>query len=600
MLLYLIIQYQLLIHTLTFSYDKTSAGTTMVLHGSENVMNTIIQFLSKSNMIDSCGDNKAPKLVIEVEDFRKLLFDLKKSHRKVRYITDITKDNVKYCKQLMNYFDEIRHIDGLRANFSISEKEYLASGSLLQEEVQRQQFRGLVQQIIYSNVKDIVEQQKYIFESFWNKAIPAEQRIKDLEQGIVPGSTAVIQIPSKIQELFIDLVKSAKVEVLLILPTINAFLREERLGVMQSLKELAEAMNVKVRILTPINDIIEEKIHNIYAVNQENMASFSIQPIEITSKEIRVSTVTILVVDREKSLAIEKTDDSKQDFIDAIGLATYSTSTPTVLSYVSIFESLSNQIKLYEQLKIHDKMQIEFINIASHELRTPTQAVLAYSELLQKHPEKREEMIKAIHRNAERLQRLTNDILDVTKIESKTLNLQKEEFNLNDLLSNILEDYKNEIEKNKSNVRLFLKDFINIKRSFLVKADRRRITQLISNLLNNAIKFTEGKGGDIYVTAEGKGEADGDSDNDKEVVVSIKDTGTGIDPEIYPRLFTKFATKSETGTGLGLFICKSIIEAHGGKIWAQNNKDDKGATFAFSLPLSSNKEQQFQIRRLAP
>jgi signal transduction histidine kinase len=209
-------------------------------------------------------------------------------------------------------------------------------------------------------------------------------------------------------------------------------------------------------------------------------------------------------------------------------------------------------------------------------------------------------MIKAIHRNAERLQRLTNDILDVTKIESKTLNLQKEEFNLNDLLSNILEDYKNEIEKNKSNVRLFLKDFINIKRSFLVKADRRRITQLISNLLNNAIKFTEGKGGDIYVTAEGKGEADGDSDNDKEVVVSIKDTGTGIDPEIYPRLFTKFATKSETGTGLGLFICKSIIEAHGGKIWAQNNKDDKGATFAFSLPLSSNKEQQFQIRRLAP
>jgi two-component system, OmpR family, sensor histidine kinase VicK len=209
-------------------------------------------------------------------------------------------------------------------------------------------------------------------------------------------------------------------------------------------------------------------------------------------------------------------------------------------------------------------------------------------------------MIKAIHRNAERLQRLTNDILDVTKIESKTLNLQKEEFNLNDLLSNILEDYKNEIEKNKSNVRLFLKDFINIKRSFLVKADRRRITQLISNLLNNAIKFTEGKGGDVYVTAEGKGEADGDSDNDKEVVVSIKDTGTGIDPEIYPRLFTKFATKSETGTGLGLFICKSIIEAHGGKIWAQNNKDDKGATFAFSLPLSSNKEQQFQIRRLAP
>jgi signal transduction histidine kinase len=545
-------------------------------------------------MIDSCGDNKSPKLAIEVEEFRKLLFDLKKSDRTVRYITDITKDNVTYCKQLMDSF-EIRHIDGLKANFSVSEKEYLASVSLLQEDVQRQQFKELVQQIIYSNVKDIVEQQKYVFESFWNKAIPAEQRIKELEEGIIPGSTAVINISSKIQELFIDLVNSAKEEVLLILPTINAFLREERLGVIQSLTELAVAMNVNVRILTPINDIIEEKIHNILAVNQGNMNSFSIQPIEITSKEIRVNTVTILVVDREKSLAIEKTDDSKQDFIDAIGLATYSTSKPTVLSYVSIFESLSNQIKLYEQLKIHDKMQVEFINIASHELRTPTQAVLAYSELLQKHPEKREEMIKAIIRNAERLQRLTNDILDVTRIESKTLKLQKEQFNLNDLLSNIVEDYKIEIEKNKRNVRLLLKGFKDTNGSFLIKADKRRITQVLSNLLNNAIKFTEGKGGDIHVSAEVKGETDGDGHNNyKEFVVSIKDTGTGIDPELYPRLFTKFATKSEAGTGLGLFISKSIIEAHGGKIWAQNNKGDKGATFGFSLPIISKRENDQQ------
>jgi signal transduction histidine kinase len=578
---------------LAFSSDKTGAGTTMVIHGSENVMNTIIQFLYKSNNIDSCGDTNAPKLIIEDEEFRKLLFDIKKSNRKVRYITDISKNNLKYCKQLMDYFDEIRHIDGLRANFSVSDKEFLASGSLLQEETHRPQFAELLQQIIYSNVKDIVEQQKYVFESFWNKAIPAEQRIKELEEGTILGNTEVIQVPSKIQELFIDLVNSAKEEVLLILPTINAFLREERLGIIQALKESAVAMNVKVRILSPINDIIEEKIHNILlSVNQGNKNTFSIQPIEITSKEITISTVTILVVDRKKSLAIDKTDDSKQDFMDAIGLATYSTSKPTVLSYVSIFESLSNQIKLYEHLKIHDKMQVEFINIASHELRTPTQAVLAYSELLQKHPEKREEMIKAINRNAERLQRLTNDILDVTRIESKSLKLQKEQFNLNDLLSNVVEDYKIEIEKNKRNVKLFLKDFNDTNGSFLVEADKRRIIQVISNLLNNAIKFSEGKRGDIHVTAEGKVETDRDGNNNyKEVVVKIKDTGTGIDPEIYPRLFTKFATKSEAGTGLGLFICKSIVEAHAGKIWARNNKDAKGATFGFSIPIISNKEQ---------
>ena len=151
------------------------------------------------------------------------------------------------------------------------------------------------------------------------------------------------------------------------------------------------------------------------------------------------------------------------------------------------------------------------------------------------------------------------------------------------MLSNIVQDYKNGIEKSNGNVSLLYNQ--PNKDSFIVEADRERITQVISNLLNNAIKFTEETRGDVYVTAEEKEKAD-----QKVVVVTIKDRGIGIDAEISPRLFTKFATKSNTGTGLRLFICKSIIEAHGGKIWAENNKDGKGgATFAFSLPL--RKEQ---------
>jgi signal transduction histidine kinase len=194
-------------------------------------------------------------------------------------------------------------------------------------------------------------------------------------------------------------------------------------------------------------------------------------------------------------------------------------------------------------------------------------------------------MIQAICRNAERLQRLTNDILDVTRIEGKTLKLNKEKFNVSDLLSKLIEDYKNNIEKNNGNVGLSYSE--SNKEAFLVEADRERIIQVISNLLNNAIKFTEEKRGEIYVAAEEKEKAD------QEVVVTIKDTGVGIDSEILPRLFTKFATTSQTGTGLGLFICKSIIEAHGGKIWALNNANSKGgATFAFSLPISKKQNQQ--------
>jgi signal transduction histidine kinase len=227
-----------------------------------------------------------------------------------------------------------------------------------------------------------------------------------------------------------------------------------------------------------------------------------------------------------------------------------------------------------EQLKVHDKMQREFINIASHEMKTPTQAILGYSKLIQRHPEKREEMIQAISRNATRLQRLTNDILDVTRIESQSLRLNLERFNLNDVISDVVEDYRSELEKSKGRVKLLHEQLNEI---IYVEADKNRLSQVISNLLSNAIKFT--KEGTITVKGEIK---------DSKALVTIKDTGQGIDPEIIPRLFSKFVAKSESGTGLGLFISKSIVEAHGGKIWAGNNHSDangRGATFTFSLPL---------------
>ena len=227
-----------------------------------------------------------------------------------------------------------------------------------------------------------------------------------------------------------------------------------------------------------------------------------------------------------------------------------------------------------ERLKIHDKMQQEFINIASHEMKTPTQAILGYSKLIRRHPEKREGMIEAIARNANRLQRLTNDILDVTRIETQSLKLNKDRVNLNELVSDIIQDYRNEIEKSNKDVKLLHEPQDQI---IEVEADKNRLTQVISNLLNNAIKFT--KEGTIRVTEQV---------NDSKALVKIKDTGQGIDPEIFPRLFLKFAAKSETGTGLGLFISKSIVEAHGGKIWAENNTEDgkRGATFTFSIALS--------------
>ncbi len=235
-----------------------------------------------------------------------------------------------------------------------------------------------------------------------------------------------------------------------------------------------------------------------------------------------------------------------------------------------------------EQLKVHDMMQKEFINIAAHELRTPTQSIVSYSELLQRHPEKKEQIADAILRNANRLQRLTTDILDVTKIESNSLKLNKERFNLADLILSVLNDFKNDIQKKGADIELIYEpnDYP------ILEADKGRLTQVLANLLSNAIKFSKKTGGKISV-ANGIQKTQSSDYGHKKVLVSIKDNGVGIDPIIMPRLYTKFATNSESGIGLGLYISKSIIEAHGGQLWAENNSEGAGATFYFMLPILS-------------
>lgn len=265
-----------------------------------------------------------------------------------------------------------------------------------------------------------------------------------------------------------------------------------------------------------------------------------------------------------------------------------------------------------EELRNHDKIQKDFINVAAHELRTPIVPILNLSELLysnvllhsnvkgeqqEKQQNEMLEMLQIILRNANRLRQLTEDILDVTRIESDTLKLRKEKFNLNDVILNVVDDCRKQIAN--SNVKLMY-DLGNS--VTLVEADKRRLTQVFSNLLNNALKFT--KEGNVTVssilkrTDIGRDGAGGEERaREEEVLIAVKDTGTGIDPELMPRLFTKFATKSYQGTGLGLFISKAIVEAHGGKMWAENNNDSSGkrlsgATFYFTLPVIDVKSVQ--------
>jgi two-component system, OmpR family, sensor histidine kinase VicK len=572
------------------SNNNNSSERTEVLHGKENVMNAILQFLSKAYRIDSCGDHRAPSIAIGVEEYKELLLDLKNRGTKLRFITDITKENIHYCKQVMKFAEEVRHIDGIKANFFVSETEYVATAA-------RQEALP-VPQVIYSNVKDIVVQQQYVFEAFWNRAIFADQKIREIEEGVDFGKTEIIQDSYAAKELFINMVRSAAGEILLIIPTVNAFYREERIGVIHLVRE-AEQRGVKVKVLIPSNDIIDKILQRSEKCEEKKgkQKKFEIRRIDLTS-EIKS---TILVIDRKASLVTELRDDSKENFVQAIGLTSYSTSKPTVLSYTSIFENFWKQVQLYEQLEIHDRVQKEFINVAAHELRSPIQPILGLSEVLKSKEgniKEYSELIDVINRNAKRLRQLTEDILDVARIEGKLLNLRKSRFDLKELILNTIADHRSQIiregkdNNNKVKIELAPKEGKEVYNEIFIDGDRERITQVISNLLNNSIKFTE-EGTIIVDIKEHKNNKHSNREGEGEaaaaiVVVNIKDTGKGIDPAIREKLFEKFTTTSEKGMGLGLYLSRKIIESHGGEIWAANNTNGKGATFGFSLPVNSS------------
>ena len=236
----------------------------------------------------------------------------------------------------------------------------------------------------------------------------------------------------------------------------------------------------------------------------------------------------------------------------------------------------------YEKIKESKKMKSAFINIVAHEFRTPVQPIIGLAEVMYSKikDEEQHELLEVVMRNANRLKRLTDNLLDVTKIESQSLALDKEKLNLNGLILEVLKDY---VDKQKTQMVKIVYDFKNID-DVIIEADRDRIAQVICNLLDNALKFTKASQMIFLIINKKKGEEDGK----EQVIVSVKDTGNGIPKEVLPRLFSKFTTSdSSSGTGLGLYICKNIIQAHGGKIWAENDSDGNGALFRFALPLIS-------------
>jgi two-component system, OmpR family, sensor histidine kinase VicK len=496
-------------------------------------------------------------------------------HKGVRFITTINKDNQGLATLLLNEGVQIRHTKDLTPlSFCISNKEFLATA-------EKMEGGKMISSLLVSNEPIYIDHYNSLFEQLWDNSIDATVRINDIKEGADLADIEVIPRSARSRLLYLDLVKNAKEEILFNFPTSNAFIRQTKIGAVPSAIVAAKERGVKVRILVPYDEEVEVRFKQ--EVGQELGRHNHNPNLEIRyTEQTSGAMATILVVDRKKSLVMEIRDDSKTTFDGAIGPSTYSNSKAGVLSYVGIFERLWKQTELYEKLKESEKLKDDFVNIAAHELRTPIQPILGLTQILRSKIKDSEQqhLLDTILRNAKRLQRLTQDILDVTRIESKSLDLKRELFNLNEMILHTIADYNRVIKEHQATTNLKL-EFTGSKEDIFIMADKSRINQVISNLLSNAIKFT--KEGTITAAVV---------PNSNKIVVSINDTGSGIDSEILPKLFTKFATtptKSISGTGLGLFISKSIIEAHGGRIWGMNNyPSGKGATFGFSLPISTS------------
>jgi signal transduction histidine kinase len=330
-------------------------------------------------------------------------------------------------------------------------------------------------------------------------------------------------------------------------------------------------------------------------------------------KEYSVDGSVLLIVDKKISLiiGIGKQDDinnnndgtKNNSLLKSKSISMYNKddgyeSKSAVFSHITAFEIIWNQAETKKMIENADKAKEDFINICAHELRSPIQPILGLSILVKNKisDANQREMLDVVIRNAKRLKRLADDLLEVTKIESNTVKLDKEKFNLNDFIDDILIDYSNKILKEDFNNSFALSIIKSIPRDtvFFVNVDKDRLTQVIFNILNNAVR------------ASGDAIQDGNLENGtiqfsltqtgtKEIQIGVKDLGPGIDAQILSKLFTKFITKSGKGIGLGLFIAKSIIESHGGRIWAENNKAEKGATFYFTLPLIAQSQRNNDI-----
>jgi len=556
--------------------DGAVPRETKIVYNQEEIMKHIIHLSEVSSGLSVVSNHGGVQLPYNTF-FELFIKILKKQRRResegIRWIMRIEKDSVNVVKKFLNLGIKIRHVNNLAPiNFAVSKH-----GLITTVEEINDGGTGMVQNILASNEGSYIKHFSSMFEQLWKEGIDARYRIKDIEKKVGIAEIEIIRNPVDSIARGWDMVKSARKEINILFSSTNALKRQIEMGALTLLKKASDRQNISIRMLLPSTETSDELI----VQTKSNVPKIDIRTVS-TSLETKLS---ILVVDSRQCLILELKDDKQDASYDAVGLSTYSISPTIISSYLAVFESFWRQAELFEKMREVEKLQKDFINMAAHELRNPIQPIIGFSELLYSKIDNDEHrrLLDEVILNARRLERLARIMLDVTRIENNSLVLTKEIVDIGKLVGDLVESYNRKLEdKNVQSKDQNTKELVALHegiKSINATIDKIRITQVICNILDNAVSFTqEGK---IRVILKKEIQ-----DRQSFLIINVKDTGRGIDSEISSKLFTKFASKSNIGTGLGLFISKGIVEAHGGKIWAENNPD-KGATFSFSLPINT-------------
>lgn len=566
---------------------------TEVIENPSEIEKRLSDFIRNSTNISTCTS------IGGIQMIQKYFLDLHKETMKnyvsgkykgTRWITTVNDEKEALSlKKILNDSMVVRHVRNLSAltNFAFNDDVFISS-------VDRMKDGNLMTSLVVSNDPLYLDHYRSIFEEVWKSSQKLEDRLMDIQESI-SNNISVIYDPEQAIALARKLFESAKQEILIMLSSPNAALRLDQNKEFMALNNISRK-GIKVKVLVPKKRVIDNKVTKI--VSKYPFIKFRFLP--FTS----LFLVGTAIIDRQHIISYEIKNDTKKSYSDAVRLCLFIDSAATALSYGTLFENLWKQTDLYKQLQSIEKIQNDFINIASHELRTPVQSIMGFAEILLKDlgdSPNNKKQVDAIRRNANRIKELVNRLIDVTQIDNKLLILRTETFDFKALISEVIKEQSSMRSEKSTTSRITLSCMYRydsewhhlIGRSnqdpILITGDRIRLSQVMMNLLDNAyeaISLAKDNNGTILIKIEKILQQVSTTNKPKQwLQVSIADNGSGIHPDIIPRLFTKFTTNTSNGIGLGLYFSREIIKEHGGKIWAKNNDSGIGSTISFRLPI---------------